>query len=338
MKKTNILEIAVTVDRKMRISSFVKGIEQISGKSVSEVKGMPYYEFIPGLTKSTRYVIKEVLRNGMPIKFKEKIFFCEHSRSNADFHVTPLINEDRIIHGVQISARIHADCEIARTMDHQKRLTDIGRVAATLAHGVRNPLSIIRGATTYIIENYSTEKNLSDFIKIINEEVSRIDKFIIDFLSTSTTDKGLHKININTVLKKIKTSKQLMVKAHNIIFAFEFGKVPPVIINPLHLEHAILNVINNAVEAISGNGRVTVRSRLVKHNKKDFSVIEVSDTGLGMPLGKYNDIIAGPHAKGKGLGLFITDEILRSCGGHLEIKSIESKGTTVRLFLPVIHD
>jgi two-component system nitrogen regulation sensor histidine kinase GlnL len=108
-----------------------------------------------------------------------------------------------------------------------------------------------------------------------------------------------------------------------------------VTINSFHLEHAILNVLNNAIEAMPSGGRLMVKTQSEFRSGIEFATIEISDTGHGIAGGRSNGMIISSNVKGKGLGLFITREILRSCGGHLEIKSQRGMGTTAKLYVPI---
>jgi two-component system nitrogen regulation sensor histidine kinase GlnL len=105
-------------------------------------------------------------------------------------------------------------------------------------------------------------------------------------------------------------------------------------INPFHLEQAILNVINNAIHAMSAGGKLTVKTMIEKIEGRSFVIIEISDTGPGM-LESRIDKLASRNCGGKGFGLFITDEVLKRHGGHLEVKSRRGEGTAVKLYLPI---
>jgi len=82
-------------------------------------------------------------------------------------------------------------------------------------------------------------------------------------------------------------------------------------------------------------GRLTVKTQSEIRSGTDFALIEISDSGPGMAVDRNGDMVTPSKVKGKGLGLFITREILRSCGGHLEVKSKRGLGTVVKLYVPV---
>ena len=92
--------------------------------------------------------------------------------------------------------------------------------------------------------------------------------------------------------------------------------------------------MNNAIEAIGSGGQLRIATSAEKRDGGLFVVVAISDTGRGMAIGPVGELPTDKPEKGRGFGLFITYEILRHYGGHLEIDSKENAGTTVKLFLP----
>jgi len=289
---------------------------------------------MPMLQKDTIDSIIQVFEDGEPMLLKNQQTICFCGRKKADIFISPLKSKTGKVRGTTITTMAHPDAKTLTRLKQSQKLLNIGKVAATLAHGVRSPLNAIKGCVIYIRENYDNEQKLIEFAKIMEEEISRLDHFISNFLSTSISDKGSAQVNVKKILGKIEILISLQAQSKNISVQFEYGKIPPVTINSFHLEHAILNVINNAIEAMPLGGVLTVKTLMKSISGNDFVIIEISDTGCGMKRKKYTDGSVSAAAKGKGLGLFITREILRSNGGFLEIKSTNESGTTVKLCLP----
>jgi two-component system nitrogen regulation sensor histidine kinase GlnL len=292
---------------------------------------------MPMLQEDTIHQIMQVFENSKPLLLKNQQTICFCGRKKVDIHISPLKDKTEKVKGITITTMAHADSKTLTRLKQSQKLLNIGKVAATLAHGVRSPLNAIKGCVIYIRENYDNEKKLIEFAEIMEEEISRLDHFISNFLSTSISDRGSAQVNVNKLLKKIKTPISLQAQSQNISVQFEYGHIPPVTINSFHLEHAILNVMNNAIESMPLGGALTVKTLLKSLSGNDFVTIEISDTGCGMKRKKHTDGPVSEVSKGKGLGLFITREILRSSGGCLEIKSTNGSGTTVKLCLPKMN-
>jgi signal transduction histidine kinase len=195
-------------------------------------------------------------------------------------------------------------------------------------------LNAIKGAVVYLSEKYSHEEPLVEFTKIMQEEISRLENYITKFLSASIADMEASATDINSVLKKIQVFTSLQMQTRNIQADFDLGETMPIMINAFHLEQIILNVINNAIDAMKRGGRLKVRTFKENKSVDEYAVIEISDTGPGMADRKINGLVPRSGDVGKGFGLVITYETLKYYGGHVKIDSKKDTGTTVRLYIP----
>ncbi len=322
-------------DTKLRINSWGEKIAGLTGRSPSTVLGKKYYEVIPRIYVNKADALSLALKKGKSLTFKEYRFSCPIGQFRTNIKINPVKSTNGQVSGVKVAISPNAVCTVAKKLQSSQRLIDIGKIASTLAHGVRNPLNAIKGAIIYLGEKYSDEQTLVEFTKIVQEEISRLDNFISRFLSTSVAGTGLSETDVNALLKKIEVFTSLQAHANNIKTYYEYRNIPLVMIDSFQLEQAILNIINNALETMRGGGRLSVKTRYSSHSGSDFIIIEISDTGPGMAVSRTDDYALPSEEKGKGFGLFITREILQYFGGYLEIKSKKDIGTTVKLCLPV---
>ena len=336
MQPNNIKQVCFecSLDTKLRITSCGKDFEKKHGKFFQEIKGQPYYKIIPLSNHGIKDAFKSVLKNGRPLTMKGQKIICFCGRKKADIHIVPIKDKAGKISGITLRTTAYPDSITLNSLKQSQRLLHIGKVAATLAHGVRSPLNAIKGCVVYIRENYGYDTKLVRFSTIMEEEISRLDHFISSFLSTSISDKCLTGVNINKVLKKIAVLISLRALSRNCRTVFTYGRIAPVMINSFHLEHAIINVIDNAMEAMPMDGSLSIKTFMTSILGNNFVTIEISDAGCGMKLKRHADVPVSSGKNGRGLGLFITREILSSNGGHLEITSDKGAGTTVKLFFP----
>lgn len=334
-RKSNKVCFSFSVDKELRINSWNGELGKIYGKSFPEVQGALYYEIVPRITKGNKDAIVLALKSGKPVMLNDYHATCLCGEIRGNIRVTPLRDTTGKVSGANIVINAYPGCAVWKKLQESQKLLDIGKIAATFAHGVRNPLNAIKGAVVYLRAKYANEKKLIEFTTIIEEEISRLDNFIAKFLSTSISEKGLSETDINILLKKIEVLTSMQAQSRNIEAIFEYGNADPVAINSFHLEQAILNVLSNAIEAMPSGGRLMVKTQSEYRSGNEFATIEVSDTGTGMAPGMSDDMVVPSGVKGKGFGLFITREILRSCGGHLEIKSQRGLGTIAKLYVPI---
>ncbi len=329
---SNIIFYSFSVDKNLKIISWDKSSSEIHKKPASELQGLAYYKVIPRIKKGSKDAVLEVIKTGIPITLSTYQSVCFYGQPKVYVRISPQKDNKGNINGANVFIRQHSGCIAFENLRETKRFSDIGKIAATLAHGVRNPLNAIKGAVVYLREKYANEKEMREFTNIIEEEISRLDEFIAKFLSASIQDEGFLETDINSLLKKIETMISLQAQSLKIKSVFKYGKTFPILVNSFQIEQVILNIINNAIQAMPLGGTLFVNTKSKSEDKKDFTVVEVRDTGKGIAVSKH--ITSQSEKKGKGLGLFISREILKSCGGHMEIKSQKGKGTTVELYIP----
>jgi two-component system nitrogen regulation sensor histidine kinase GlnL len=337
----NILFYSFNVDKRLRIISWDKNSSRIYKKSASEVQGLAYYKVIPRIKIGSKDAVLEALKTGKTLTLSGYQSICFYGQPKVYIRINPQRDNKGKINDANILIRQHSGCAAFDKLRESKRFIDIGKIAATLAHGVRSPLNAIKGAVTYLREKYAHEKQMTEFATIIEEEISRLDNFIAKFLSTSIQDEGFLETDINSLLKKIETLVFLQTQSLKINSIFKYGKTFPIMVNSFQIEQVVLNIINNAIEAMPSGGTLFVNTKSEIESDKEYTVIEVKDTGCGIVEGRRRmqrlegkDMISLSEKSGKGLGLFIAREILKSCGGHLEIKSKRGRGTTVKLYIP----
>jgi two-component system nitrogen regulation sensor histidine kinase GlnL len=322
-------------DKQLRICSWEKEIAEFTGRPASSALGYKYYEVFPRLVIDRKDAISLVIKSKKPFTLKKYSFPCLYGGLTADIKIkpTPYQNNSH----VTVAIHPHEGCSVAKNLQQSKKLIDIGKIASTLAHGVRNPLNALKGAVVYLGGKYAGEETLVEFTKIMEDEISRLEDFISRFLSSSVSETEVSETDINTLLKKIEVFTSLQIFTKNIHSHYEFGNIPPITMNSFHLEQAVLNVINNAIDAMKNGGNLNIRSFTEERAGKLYVVIAVSDTGPGIPDNKLNALATENKNNGRGFGLFITHEILKHYGGHLEIDSKKDVGTTITLFIPCMQ-
>jgi two-component system nitrogen regulation sensor histidine kinase GlnL len=330
-------ELCFSTDHTLRICSWGKEIAEFTGQSEAEIIGNKYFDVFPRIFSENKDALARVIREKKTLTLKKHTFHCPYGGLTADIKIKLVKSPDRKKDLVKVSLRPYSTCTVSQKLRQSKKLIDIGIIASTLAHGVRNPLNAIKGSVVYLREKYAGEDTLIEFTKIMEEEISRLEDFISHFLGSSVLETGARETDLNELLKKIEIFTSLQIYARNIQSCYEFGTVPPIIINSFHLEQAILNVINNAIEAMQDGGQLRIKTSTAERSGRCFVVIAISDTGPGISAKQLDALTSENRNNGRGFGFFITYEILKHYGGHIEIDSKKNVGTTITLFIPCQH-
>jgi two-component system nitrogen regulation sensor histidine kinase GlnL len=323
-----------TVDNKLRILTWSKKLEKMVGRSSFEIQGSPYHEIFPRISSGNDIdAVSKVIEEDKPTLLEGYKVLYPNGMVEKNIFIEPLKTRGKVV-----GARVKVgpfETQRAPKRRQGPQFKDY-KIASTLAHGVRNPLNAIKGAAVYLKEKYASDETLLEFTKIIEEEILRLDNFITKFLSNmALSDEELSSTNINSLLRVVEILTSFQTHTRNIKATYECGDLPLLEVDSFRLENAILNIVNNAIEAMPKGGHLCVRSGIERHDDRLYTVIEVSDTGPGMALIKGENLAQHRSNRGRGYGLTITREVIRSHGGYMEIKSKKGYGTTIRLYLPV---
>ncbi len=253
-----------------------------------------------------------------------------------------------------------ANCRVYTRMKDRDRLAALGSMAAGLAHEVKNPLGAIKGAAQLLEEEIGDggESPSHEFVGIILEEVERLNRIVGSFLDYARPQSGTSvPVDINAVVRR--TIQILMSQRVDdaIEIQTEFAEdLPRVSIDPEKLRQVLMNLVQNAEQAMDGRGRVTVttsarrplRTSIASGSSSERMLalaagptdveISVRDTGAGMsPKVRKNLFVPffTTKVQGTGLGLAISQSIVQSAGGRIDVESQAGAGTRFTIVLPV---
>ena len=218
-----------------------------------------------------------------------------------------------------------------------ERLATAGKMSASFAHEIRNPLSSMRMLAQMLMQKseMSVEKHQQS-LRYILEEIERIDtivKGLMDFARPTALNRTQQPLT--PVLQAVLALMEANLAHHQIQLVLDLSPVTPEVqFDSDKLKQAFMNVVLNAMEAMPQGGELRVST----FTKADHICIKVMDTGIGIPeedLERIFEPFFTRKTKGTGLGLANVKRILEEHGGDVEIESRLGTGTTVLIWLPV---
>jgi len=221
---------------------------------------------------------------------------------------------------------------ISKKLHRSERLAFLGKLAGSVTHELRNPLAVLKNAAYYLEKKSDdADKKILKYIDVIKKEIAAIDSVIDDVMGFAKTKPPKFEfINvkdiINDVLSMINVPRFIEIRK-------EFQDTPEIEVDRSQVTHAVVNIVNNAIIAMKGNGILIFRTFM----DRDYVTIEIRDNGPGIPVEERNFIfepLYSSRPKGTGLGLPIAKMMIENQKGIIEFISELGKGTTFRISLP----
>lgn len=326
-----------TVNDELKLQSWTAPLAELGRRVMLELSELPYYELLPRICRGRDDAVALVLETGRPLDLPEHRFPCFSGAVKGDVRIAPVSLTGGA--GACVTISLQSCCEALGNLRQTRHLADLGKTASMLSHGVRNPLNAIKGAVIYLKNRYGKDANLLEFTGIMEEEIDRLDRFISSFLSASAVSFGRERNNLNTLLRKLEQFVALQAQAADVALSLDLAEpLPTIEINIFQVEHAILNVLNNAIHALPKGGHIRVASRYEACPAGRCVVVSVQDDGPGIRCaeeGFAQPRLASAVTEGRGFGLFLVREIMQQHNGSMEIRTGRGQGTTARLLFPV---
>ena len=246
--------------------------------------------------------------------------------------ITVLVTWALCCYGIQVlfEKQKRAEAEATEFAVRQERLRTAGRLAAEIAHQLKNPLGIITNAAFCLNRSvHEGEMQVDEQIQIIREEVDRADQILTELMGYAQLAEG--KVERLEVVEELDTAVQevfppaakYQVKIHK-----DYAPaLPALLMQKRHLSGVLVNLLQNAREAMNGRGAVNISAQ---YGDNDSIRIVISDTGPGISPNKIDKIFEAyftTREKGTGLGLAIVKHNTEMYGGRVQVDSEVGKGT-----------
>jgi PAS domain S-box-containing protein len=356
----------LVVDETGRILYFNAAVTKLLGLQPQQAEGQPASRYLPELDWGKVLALdsaegQRVARLELEIDYPRPRFL--------HLYATPLGGENAVASGV---ALILHDATEARQQTYaaieSERIQALTLLAASVAHEIGNPLNALhihlqlmerellklnaltqppplpakprgrRAAPEVIVTRNaaaeSTEK-IERYLGVAKGEILRLDYIVTQFLQAiRPSPPKFIMAQINDVVRETIEVLRPEIENRGIRILERLAPpLPPIPFDPRQLQQALVNLIKNALQAMTKGGALTLQTGPAP----DGQWVNVSDTGAGIPAERVKNIFEPFYTtkkKGSGLGLMIVQRIVRDHGGRLELESHVHQGTTFRIWLP----
>lgn len=233
--------------------------------------------------------------------------------------------------------------QVAEVLRQNQKLITLGRLAASIAHEINNPLESITNLL-YLIEQGDPQQS-REFLKLAQRELSRVVQICKQTLSFSRETRSPVSVQLSELIEEVLGLHSRRIGEKNLRVVRQYETYEPITVLPGEMRQVLSNLISNAIEATPARGRIVIRIRTARRwdgREMQGLRLSIGDNGSGIPeevrsrLGEPFFTTKGQS--GTGLGLWVTQSIINHYGGSLQIRSSVSSarhGTVFSLFLPL---
>ena len=323
----------VATDRKGRITFFNAAAERITALQASAAKGEKAGNLLP----ANLCGMQESLNQGKAITEQEaECTFSDGRSVPLSISAARIVNEvGDFIGQVLILRDLREVRRLQADVRRQEKLAALGKLAAGVAHEIRNPLSSIKGLASFFADQFDHNPTAKEAAGVMVNEVDRLNRAISELLDFARpTDLKLRSVDLAPLMNRsIQLIRQDATNQNVRIDLSVADHICPVHIDPDRFNQCLLNLYLNAIQSMEGGGTLGVVCDL--DNDRHVR-IAVSDTGQGIEadhLGKIFDPYFSTKNKGTGLGLAVVHKILEAHGADLSVESVLDQGTTMTIRL-----
>ena len=225
--------------------------------------------------------------------------------------------------------------KLQQELQRAEKMNAIGQLAASVAHEIRNPMTVVKGFLQLFLAKDLSEEELM-YLKLMIEELNRAETIINDYLSLAKPDIGtLEIIDSRDMAEKVMdlmTSYAMMSK--NISLHCEIKEDMNIRGNRNELKQVLINILKNGIEAMKDGGKLS----LTLEKEGSYGVFIISDTGIGMTddeLSRLGTAFYSLKERGTGMGLMVCYQIIDRMKGYINVTSKKGEGTTFEIKVPL---
>jgi PAS domain S-box-containing protein len=358
----SIADAVLTVDLAGKITFMNPAAERLTGKKMADAVGLPAGEVLR-LLDSARAPLESTplhraLEEGRVVELHEAALEGPGAASGTIISdsASPVVDRGQLLGAVMVFRDVTEERMLQKQLELSDRLASLGTMAAGVAHEINNPLAVVLGNSSYLLDILAEARAAIESKGPAHEIVKQLDEASQVQTEIEAASNRIAKIvsDLRTFARPapqsadtadVRRSVDWAVRAtvnefrHRAVVSVEVPELPPAAIEEIRLGQVLVNLLLNAAQAISpGNVRankVVIGAGL----DEGFIVLEVRDSGSGIPAEVRQQVFepfftTKPVGVGTGLGLSICHGIVRSVGGTITVESEAGKGSRFRIRLP----
>jgi PAS domain S-box-containing protein len=326
------------------VTNWNKAAERIFGYKAEEIIGKPITTIIPIELQGDEPGILARIQAGERIEHFETVRVTKDGRRlHVSLTVSPIKDsKGKIVGAAKIARDITQQKKLEDALRTTERLASVGRLAATVAHEINNPLEAVTNFIYLANQQPELSEKLKRYLSSADQELRRVAHIAQQTLGFYKDNSHPAIVRIADAVRDVLTVYERKVSYKQLCVEQRVAPELKILTLAGELKQVLSNLIANAIDASREGGRIVIRARAANNNATGSSgiYITIADTGVGIAARDqahlFTPFFTTKKEVGTGLGLWITRDLLQKKGGNIRFRSRDHKssGTVMRIYLP----
>jgi PAS domain S-box-containing protein len=328
------------------VSSWNKSAERLFGYKAEEIIGRSITLIIPPELQQDEEMILSKIRRGEKIDHFQTVRLSRSGqRIDVSLTISPVRDEHgNVIGAAKIARDITLQKQAEQTLRMTERLASVGRLAATVAHEINNPLEAVTNFI-YLAKNKAAQEDVRAYLAGAEEELERVAHLTKQTLGFYRDTKGAAPTGVATLLNPLLSVFAARIRNKQITVRTQVADDAEIVAVPGEISQLLAHLLSNSIDAVAMNSQITLRVRTVsdfKTPRRRWARITIADSGCGIPAEHrprlFEPFFTTKKDIGIGLGLWICKNIVEKQGGTIRVRSSATPGKSGTVFcvlLPV---
>ena len=328
------------------VTSWNHQAERLFGYTEQEMIGRSILTIIPPELQRDEDSILARIRSGQKIDHFETVRVAKSGEKiEVSLSISPVRDEQgKIVGAAKIARDIRENKKIEHTLRTTEKLATAGRLAATVAHEINNPLEAVTNLVYLAQRELRNPEKVGSYLNLAKRELDRVAHIARQTLGFYRDTSSATRFNVSEVLDDLLALYERRLESRNIHTVRDYDKGAELEALPGEIRQAFSNLLSNAMDAMPAGGALKIRVRASQQWSKSQRRgirITIADSGSGISLehkrNLFQPFFTTKADIGTGLGLWITRGIVEKHGGAIQVKSSTGRnhGTTFSIFLPL---
>ena len=243
---------------------------------------------------------------------------------------------------VELRARMEAQRSAENRLIQAAKLAAVGEMAAGIAHELNNPLTSVTGFAELALEGVPEGNETRADLEMVLREALRardVVRRLLDFARQSESTRA--RASLNKVIEDVVALSRHLIHTSGVELSLDLEKeLPWATVDVNQMKQVLLNLVHNALQAMPGGGEMNITTETASRHHRDWIVVSVQDTGMGIPRLEQTRIFEPFYTTkgnqgGTGLGLSVTYGIVTDHGGQIDVESQPGTGSKFTVWLPL---